>query len=257
MKTPVFDISGVSVTVRSPCEAVAAVMDRLDKTSSFQIHTLNLDHLVKLRQSGEFRASYATADIVTADGFPIVLLARMVGVSLSRTTGADLIVPLCQAAAKAGVGVFFLGSDAATLEKARAALTDVAPGLDVAGILAPPYGFDPTSSEAAAMAAQVAASGARLCFIALGAPKQELFAAFAANRTHGIGFACIGGGLDFLAGTQTRCPRLLQQLNLEWAWRMATNPRRLGVRYLLCVALFVRLFAAAALGNRTTPLTGG
>ena len=106
------------------------------------------------------------------------------------------------------------------------------------------------------MAAEVAASGARLCFLALGAPKQELFAAFAANRTHSIGFACIGGGLDFLAGTQTRCPRILQQLNLEWAWRMVTHPRRLGLRYLRCGALFVRLFAAAALGHRTTPLTG-
>ena len=76
-----------------------------------------------------------------------------------------------------------------------------------------------------------------MVFLALGSPKQEILAARGRMLVPEIGFASIGAGLDFLAGTQTRAPRIFRKLALEWLWRMLSNPRRLGLRYLHCMAI--------------------
>jgi exopolysaccharide biosynthesis WecB/TagA/CpsF family protein len=141
--------------------------------------------------------------------------------------------------------VAFYGSDAATLDAAATALEAAIPGLRVILRIAPAYGFDPTGAAAAADATRIAASGARLCFVALGAPKQERFATFARTIAPTCGFACIGAGLDFVVGRQTRAPAWMRALAMEWLWRMAGNPRRLAGRYLACALALPRLTADA------------
>ena len=93
--------------------------------------------------------------------------------------------------------------------------------------------------------AELAASGARLCFLALGAPKQEILAA----RGHGllpqVGFVSIGAGLDFIAGAQVRAPVWVRRIAMEWAWRMLGNPRRLAKRYAQCALVLPGLMAQA------------
>jgi exopolysaccharide biosynthesis WecB/TagA/CpsF family protein len=111
-------------------------------------------------------------------------------------------------------------------------------------------GFDPRSAEAAANIAAIGASGARLCLVALGAPKQEIFAARAHMALPSIGFVSIGAGLDFIAGAQTRAPTWVQALALEWAWRMLNSPRRLAARYAACFQVFPRLLFRAVLLRR-------
>lgn len=76
-----------------------------------------------------------------------------------------------------------------------------------------------------------------MVFLALGAPKQEIMAARGRELTPEIGYASIGAGLDFLAGTQTRAPLIFRKLALEWLWRMVSSPKRLGPRYLACLAI--------------------
>ena len=85
--------------------------------------------------------------------------------------------------------------------------------------------------------ARIGASGAGLCLLALGAPKQEIFAAHAAARLPRTGFMSIGAGLDFLAGTQTRAPAWMRRLAAEWLWRLAGSPRRMAGRYARCFAI--------------------
>lgn len=80
-------------------------------------------------------------------------------------------------------------------------------------------------------------SGARLCFIALGAPKQEFFAAFARTHSPTVGFASIGAGLDFLSGHQTRAPKVMRAFALEWFWRALQSPKRMVPRYAKCFAI--------------------
>lgn len=244
-------IDGQPVNVAGPADLITAIVARAKGRETFTLFTLNLDHLVKRRLDPAFAQAYARATLVSADGAPIIALARRQGAELERATGADLVTPLCLAAAREGLPIYLFGSTAASLASARAALLAHAPGLDIRGLEAPPHGFDPASAAADAAGARIAASGARLCFVALGAPKQEIFADRMAARGEGVGYLCIGAALDFLSGEQRRAPTLLRRLGLEWTWRLVTNPRRLGLRYARCAALLAELVLLAPPIRRT------
>ncbi len=242
-------IDGQMINIATLDDAVAAAMARCRDGQGFRLFTLNLDHLVKLREDAGFRAAYAAADFVTADGAPVALLARRQSPGITRTTGADLVVPLCEAAAYAGIPIALYGSDMATLEKSGSELLARFPGLVIAHCEAPPQGFDPTSPLAEEAAARIVASGARLVFVALGAPKQELFAAHMAGLTPGLGFVCIGAALDFIAGTQKRAPVVFQKTGLEWLWRLGTNPSRMARRYAACAMVLASLILNSPAGK--------
>jgi len=211
--------------------AVRASIDRAINGIGFTFFTLNLDHLCKRRQLDSFRGCYDRATMISADGAPIVWLARSVRAPISRTTGADLVRPMVAAAARHGISVFFFGTSNEVLTTAIARLKDEFPSLIVAGYEAPPMGFDPFSTAACEAADRIAASGAGLCFVALGAPKQEIFADAAFERCKTVGFFAVGAALDFIAGHQTRAPEFMSRNGLEWLWRLMKNPTRLFQRY--------------------------
>ena len=224
------------IAVNTPTQAAleAEVAARLADGRGFALATLNLDHLVKLAADPGFRAAYQAQDLVVADGNPIVWLARLARRPVDLMPGSDLVIPLAGLAAQGGHTVALVGSTDESLRRAASALRAAVPGLQVACTIAPPFGFDPEGPGADAILREVADSGARLCFIALGAPKQELFAARGRSVAPGVGFTSIGAGLDFLSGSQTRAPLWVRQLALEWLWRMLGQPRRMLMRYLHC-----------------------
>lgn len=207
----------------------------------FSVATLNLDHITKLRQRPDFVTAYRQHSHVVADGNPIVWMLRLTGRNVELVPGSELIEPLSALAARMDVSVALFGSDAATLDQSAAALEASHPGLRVVCKIAPPMGFDPASDAAAASLKQIQSSGARLCFVALGAPKQEFLAARAADLVPACGFVSIGAGLDFIAGTQTRAPVWVRRIAMEWFWRMATNPSRLARRYWDCFVVMLQM----------------
>ena len=231
-----------SISQNGKAHAVRAIAAAASRDDGFTVFTLNLDHLVKLRRCAKFRWAYARARFVTADGTPVARLAAQQNPKIERTTGADLVVPLAEAAARLELPVYFFGSTEEALARTARALNSRCAGhLDIVGEAAPPAGFDPEGPEADAAIARIEASGARLCFVALGAPKQEIFAARAVARGSSVGFVCVGAALDFLAGSQSRAPRLMQSTGLEWFWRLASNPRRMASRYALCAVLLAQI----------------
>jgi N-acetylglucosaminyldiphosphoundecaprenol N-acetyl-beta-D-mannosaminyltransferase len=236
-------VDGVTINIVSLPEAVSSIVSAAEHGDNFSVCTLNLDHVVQLQQRSDFRAAYRRARFVTADGFPIVVLSRLLGTQIERTTGADLVEPVCQEARQKGLPIFLLGSNDRTLSITAERLSERFSGLKVAGYYAPGANFDPYSREADFAIDKIRASGAKLCFVALGAPRQELFAARCLDKLNGTGLLCIGAALDFIAGTQTRAPTLTQKAGLEWAWRMFREPRRLGPRYARCMAIVPRLVA--------------
>jgi N-acetylglucosaminyldiphosphoundecaprenol N-acetyl-beta-D-mannosaminyltransferase len=236
-------VDGVTINIVSLPEAVSSIVSAAEHGDNFSVCTLNLDHVVQLQQRSDFRAAYRRARFVTADGFPIVVLSRLLGTQIERTTGADLVEPVCQEARQKGLPIFLLGSNDRTLSITAERLSERFSGLKVAGYYAPGANFDPYSREADFAIDKIRASGAKLCFVALGAPRQELFAARCLDKLNGTGLLCIGAALDFIAGTQTRAPPLTQKAGLEWAWRMLREPRRLGPRYARCMAIVPRLVA--------------
>ncbi|PPE81994.1 glycosyltransferase [Kaistia algarum] len=228
------------VNIRDQQELVRRIIADCRAGQGGTVFTLNLDHLVKLRDHLHFRAAYQRATYVSADGAPVVVMAKDLGEPVERVTGADLVAPLCHAAAAAGVPVFLFGTGDFIRDKAAEHLLAESPNLIIAGSESPPLGFDPTGTAAREAAERISASGAQICFLALGAPKQELFANMAVCRSPNVMFVCVGAALDFIAGANRRAPSLWQRAGFEWAWRVLQEPRRLTARYTRSLLYYFR-----------------
>lgn len=227
----------VKVNVPTWDGMTSVVRGKLRKREGFALATLNLDHLVKLAGSANFRDAYAAQDIIVADGNPIVWMSKLARQPVELIPGSDAILPLCQIAANEGVSVALVGSTDDTLAAAKAHLEQEVPGLSVSLCVSPAYGFDPTGDIAQQIFEDLTASGAGMCFVALGAPKQELFAAAGRRSAPEVGFVSIGAGLDFFSGAQERAPKWVRAIAMEWLWRALSNPRRMVPRYAQCLAI--------------------
>jgi len=203
----------------------------------FALATINLDHLVKMSGSKDFLQAYGGQDLVVADGRPIVWLSQLARRPVELMPGSDMVLPLCHWAAEAKVPVALVGSTQVALEDAAQALGQQVPGLDIAMRHAPSGVFDPLGPEADEILNQLDVKGIRLCFLALGAPKQEMLARRGRAMAPQVGFASVGAGLDFLGGHQRRAPRWIRALALEWLWRALSSPTRMLPRYARCFAI--------------------
>ena len=222
----------------------------------FTFFTVNLDHMVKLDKSGPFRDAYARADYITADGWPIVWLARgpdrrktprpgavdrRKAPTLERTTGADLLEPMCREAARHGLPLYFIGPSPASQQAGLRILTDRYPGLMVAGAETPQLPATIDVATVDELASRLAQSGARVCVVSLGAPKQEVLADALHRRCPDIGFLCVGAALDFISGHSVRAPIWVRRIGMEWFWRMLGDPKRLVGRYIGCGIALIKL----------------
>lgn len=232
-----FPGSAIAVTHADAPALLADVAARLAAGQGFALATINLDHLVKLSRDAAFRAAYAAQDMVVADGNPIVWLSRLAGRPVRLLPGSDLVLPLVRAAAAAGRPLSMVGASAEALAGAAQALQAQVPGLRIGRLAAPPMGFDPEGPAARRILQDLAQDGPGLCLIALGAPKQERFAALGRQLAPQAGFASVGAGVEFLSGHQRRAPAWMRALALEWLWRALSAPRRLGPRYAACLAI--------------------
>lgn len=228
-----------TITVNMPRRAalMEEVRRRFAAGKGFALATVNLDHLVKMEHSPAFTQAYAEQNLIVADGWPIVALSRLAGKKVELMPGSDLVLPLCELAAENNVKVACVGSTQQALEAARDALQASIPALNVTFLHAPPMGFDPQGVDAGAILQELSDKGIGLCFLALGAPKQEAFAARGRKEAAQVGFASIGAGLDFLSGRQNRAPRWVRRIGMEWLWRTLNSPMRLGPRYAKCLAI--------------------
>lgn len=228
----------ISINIEDMDSAIDNILACIRAGEGFCFYTVNLDHLVKLHSDAAFGAAYRQADFVSADGWPVVWLLRRQGDIVRRTTGADLVEPLCASAAEDGVRVYFVGPGPEPQRDALALLQTWSPNLIVAGAESPTLTRAFSDVEADALADRLRGCRAQLCFLSLGAPKQELIAQALRRRCPEVGFVCVGAALDFISGHAVRAPRLVRAVGLEWLWRVATNPRRLGWRYVQCLAWF-------------------
>ena len=157
---PIAKIDTVGVNIGKQVDLVHLVTFDALTGRGGTVFTLNLDHLVKLEHDPAFRAAYDQATYVSADGAPVVAMARRQGANLVRVTGADLVRPLCGAAALARVPVHFFGTSPETLATSVAVLRCEFPRLIVADFESPPYGFSPFGVDARAAAERIAPTAA-------------------------------------------------------------------------------------------------
>ena len=232
-----------NLTLDSAVEQIVR-MARIGDGRARLVSTLNVDFLVNSLGTGLTRPRHPellevlrSSDLVTADGFPIVWLSRLLGRPLSgRVCGSDLAPALAERCAREGLSIFLLGGVAGSAAEAGRLLEQRYPGLRVAGSAAPRVhtagsGLASVQEDDRALLTKIHGSGADILLVGLGNPKQELW--FNRNRAQlevpvSIG---VGGTFEFITGKVRRAPALWQRLNLEWVYRIAQDPLRLWKRY--------------------------
>lgn len=227
-------IAGVMVDNVTLSEAVLRVENLARAAGPSVVVTPNIDHVVKLHRDAEFRRIYEAADLVLADGMPLVWAARFLGTPLKeRVTGSDLFPALCACAALSGLRVFFLGGREGAAEKASEILRAANPGLMVCGVYSPPLGFEKDTIENKKIERLLSEARPDILFVGLGAPKQEKWI-WKHARAVGVPVSIgVGVSFEFVAGMVRRSPRWMQRSGLEWLWRLGSEPKRLWRRYLI------------------------
>ncbi|HEY4014162.1 MAG TPA: WecB/TagA/CpsF family glycosyltransferase [Polyangiaceae bacterium] len=180
------------------------------------------------------REAYERADLSLADGMPIVWASRLLRAPVpEKVSGSDLVTPLLERAAGRGWRVYFLGGNDGVADVARQKVTATFPRLQIVGTLSPRVDLSQPPESRAPIVQAVKAAAPDLVLVAFGAPKQELFIAEVVEALRPAVLLGIGASLDFLAGSVPRAPVWMSKHGLEWAYRLAREPRRLWKRYLL------------------------
>lgn len=225
-----FDLVFEAVTLP---QATEQVLGLVGPRKAEMIVTPNVDHIVSMETDHEMRHVFEQARYRFADGMPLVWLSRWrfrQGLP-ERVTGADLLFSLAQGAARRGISIYLLGAMPGVAAVAAARLQEAYPGLIVAGIDSPPFGFEKDEAVSTAIVEKVNAARPGLLFIGVGTPKQEKWAFRWREQLDCDVILGVGAAIDFAAGTARRAPMLVQRSGFEWLWRALGDPRRLGPRY--------------------------
>jgi N-acetylglucosaminyldiphosphoundecaprenol N-acetyl-beta-D-mannosaminyltransferase len=216
-------ILGCRVDALGSSQAVDRIVELAHGTEPALVVTLGTEMVVHARRDERFRRVVETSALSLCDTVGVMYAARLQGVCVpGRVAGVELLEPLCARFAREGVPVYFLGGRGDTSRRAALALQARYPELPVAGAR---DGYFPAADDSA-VAASIAASGARVVFAGLGSPRQEFWIAEHLKETGcsvGIG---VGGSFDVLAGNVERAPALWRKLNLEWLYRLLKEPSR-------------------------------
>ncbi len=217
-------ILGCRVDAVGRDEAVERIAALANARAAGVVVTLGVEMVMAAQRNSAFRDAVNGAAVVTCDTIGLLIASKLRhGPLRERVTGVELVDALARRSAERGdVRLYLLGGSRDTAERAAAALQARYPGVRIAG--ARDGYFDERESDA--VAAAIRATGANVLLAGLGFPKQELWLTHhlaASGCGAGVG---IGGSLDVYAGKVRRAPVVLRRLGLEWAYRLASEPRR-------------------------------
>ncbi len=221
---------GLRVGSASLSQSARWILKRASQGVPTLVAALNAGKVSSMRRSPALRTSLQEADLVIADGVPVVWAAKLLGRAISgRVNGTDLMEATFNGAAEYGIPIYILGARAEVLEKAVQALEREIPSLVIAGMR---HGYFSESDEEG-IVRDIKASGARILYLAFPSPKKELFMARRRESLGGVVCLGVGGSIDVIAGVTKRAPVLLQRVGLEWFYRLIQEPRRMWRRYLV------------------------
>jgi|GEM_PF-369037 len=237
------ELLGVSFERATLSSAVHQIINAGIEKKKGLVVTPNVDHIVMLQDDTEMRHIYQNALFRFADGMPIVWLSRILKNKHlpERVTGADLLIAICEKAAKADLNIYFLGGNPGIAEQAAAILKKRFDGLRISGVYCPPFGFEHDPVETDFIVNDINSRNIDILFIGVGAPKQEKWSAKHIDRLQVGPILCIGAAFDFAAGIIKRAPVWIQKSGFEWVWRLASEPARMWKRYLVRDSRFIPL----------------
>lgn len=226
--------------------------------------TGNLDHLVLLSKDDDFKKIYDCADLVVADGEPVIWLskisARKLGVPplCERVAGSDLFWELGRASAETALKIFLLGGSPGAADSARDAVIRKYPNAQIVGTYCPPFETFGTPAEQSLILSKVAEANPDVLMVAFGAPKQEKWIdqnKFVLGVPVAIG---VGGSFEMAAGVVKRAPQWMRRTGTEWFFRFLQEPTRLWDRYFkndmpFLLSLAIRTAVAPPAPRDTSP----
>lgn len=241
-------VLGVRVDVTDYESAADRTVAAAREKAPFAVTALPVHGIMTGALDSEHRYRLNTFDLLVPDGQPVRWALNMVhGVGLrERVYGPTLMLEICRRMAKEKLPIYLYGSRAETIAKLQANLERKFPGLVVAGGQAGRYAVV-SAKERESIIGDIRRSGAALVFVGLGCPRQEIWA-YENRGALSMPAVCVGAGFDFHAGTVPQAPARLQSVGLEWAYRLAREPRRLWRRYAIYNPLYVGMVAAQYFG---------
>jgi N-acetylglucosaminyldiphosphoundecaprenol N-acetyl-beta-D-mannosaminyltransferase len=230
-----FPLMGIEIDNVTMDETLIRINDLiLSKRNSF-ILTPNVDHIMKVQKDIEFKNIYDNADLVVADGMPLLWAAWLLKNPLKeRVCGSDILPLLFRLCAQKGYGIFLLGGSTEkvineTIEK----LAVEFPDLKVCGYESPAFGFEKDEAESNRLINKIQKSDADILIVGVGAPKQEKWI-FNHKNKYGASLSIgVGASIDFYSGNKKRAPVWMQHSGLEWFYRFLQEPGRMFKRYFI------------------------
>jgi N-acetylglucosaminyldiphosphoundecaprenol N-acetyl-beta-D-mannosaminyltransferase len=211
------------------------------RTRSLHVVTPNAQFVHIARSNSRFTEIVQKADLSVADGVPLVWASRLLGSPLpGRVNGTDLMMRLSEEAARRGWSVYLLGGRPGAAEGAAAALHTINPSLRIAGIDCPEMDFMLNAKLDCAAAERIRRAAPDILFVALGAPKQEMWIDEHRDLPVGVMIG-VGGSFELVSGVTRRAPAFLQHNGFEWLWRLVMEPKRMWKRYLVGNSLFLSI----------------
>lgn len=251
ISTPRVILGGTEVDLMTFDGAVDLITSRATTTglTPLAVVSVNLDHIKhfgaggswsgrgighRVRPLGVPRSGTGGVEWLSLlDGAPLVSQARRVtGKRWPRLAGSDLINPLLDEASQRGIRIGFLGGSVETHQMLRRKLASARPDMTVAGCWSPSRSELSNPQACRELAAEIYGTGVDLLVVGLGKPRQEVWISEYGALTGAHVLLAFGAVVDFLAGRVTRAPHWICEHGLEWAWRLALEPRRLARRYL-------------------------
>ena len=227
-----------------PFEEQIMLMLRWAKARTSKVVCLaNVHMLIEAYRDRSFSNVLHNADLVTPDGKPLVMMLRRLGIKhQNQVAGMDVFLNLCDLAQQTGIKVYFLGSTEKILKKIEQKLSHEYPILQVAGMKSIPYiaTQDIAKSYDGELIEEINQSGAGIVFVCLGCPKQEIWMSHYKSSIQGV-MVGVGAVFSMYAGVNPRAPRWVQQVGLEWLYRLLQEPRRLWWRYGSTIPPFIYL----------------
>lgn len=235
-----FWIVGTPVSVVDMASAIMLIREWIQERKSRYVCVTDVHSIMLSRWNPALRRALKDADLIIADGTPLVWTAWSRGVkSISRVPGPDLMQELCRLS-PGNWTHFLLGGAKGVPDRLAQSLRALNPRLTICGTESPP--FRPlTEDEDNELVERINAARPNIVWIGLGCPKQELWMSQHTARISGAVMIGVGAAFNFLSGNTPRAPIWMRNNGLEWLHRLLTEPRRLWRRYLVIAPMFVAL----------------
>jgi N-acetylglucosaminyldiphosphoundecaprenol N-acetyl-beta-D-mannosaminyltransferase len=227
-QAPEAHLFGFPVHLVNRDTARTVVEDALVRSQNLHVVTLNPEMIMQGENDPELGRILKAAGLVLPDGAGVVWALRRRGYKVARLPGIEFSERLLKWAAGIGYKVAVVGATQEALDLAVCTLRERYPGLD---IVYSHHGFFQPGDEEERIARECAAAGPQIVLVALGVPRQEKWIARWQELFHGTAFVGIGGSLDVWSGKTQRAPGLMRRLNLEWMYRISTEPWRIKRTY--------------------------